>query len=289
MNSPHDPKGAALPAVSLLRATASAKSSGSCFAGWERASTPASGTAATKKMRHAAHVLPGTPGRTAVAHHPGAGRGGRGVRRESRPSATDCGVCCQPAISALGPGITGRPGPDQPMEAFNVIWFKLPILCSLFLASPWVVYQVWAFISPGLYKRERRFAVPFVVWLGRAFYTGRIVRIFRGISLRLAFLLRSVWERHRAVVSVTEYFDMFVNVVLGVGVVFEFPVLIFFDSVTDGHSGIPGSPQPLRILINLHHRRHSDSHARHFQHDAVRPAHVRPVLFSASSWDTCWC
>ncbi len=52
-----------------------------------------------------------------------------------------------------------------PMEQFNVIWVKLPILCAIFLASPWIVYQVWAFISPGLYKQERRYAVPFVLRL----------------------------------------------------------------------------------------------------------------------------
>src|SRR5260370_14686519 len=43
----------------------------------------------------------------------------------------------------------------EPMEAFNVIWFKLPVLCAIFLASPWVLYQVWAFISPGLYCHAR--------------------------------------------------------------------------------------------------------------------------------------
>ena len=42
------------------------------------------------------------------------------------------------------------------MEQFSIIWVKLPLLVSLFSASPWVLYQVWAFISPGLYKRERR-------------------------------------------------------------------------------------------------------------------------------------
>src|SRR5262249_15244514 len=43
-----------------------------------------------------------------------------------------------------------------PMEAFNVIWLKLPVLCAIFIASPWILYQVWAFIAPGLYRRERR-------------------------------------------------------------------------------------------------------------------------------------
>src|SRR5947209_8225028 len=50
-----------------------------------------------------------------------------------------------------------------PMEAFNVIWFKMPLMCAVFVASPWILYQVWGFISPGLYRRERRWAAPFII------------------------------------------------------------------------------------------------------------------------------
>ena len=48
---------------------------------------------------------------------------------------------------------------------------KLPILVSIFLAAPWIVYQVWAFISPGLYKKEKRYAVPFIVFTAGLFIT----------------------------------------------------------------------------------------------------------------------
>src|SRR2546427_1768073 len=51
----------------------------------------------------------------------------------------------------------------SPMEVFNIVWVKLPILCAIFLSSPWILYQVWAFISPGLYRRERKWAAPFVI------------------------------------------------------------------------------------------------------------------------------
>ena len=64
---------------------------------------------------------------------------------------------CQPAVGALK---TLGYNPQnlvqiEPMEAFNVIWFKLPVLCAIFLSAPWILYQVWAFISPGLYRREQ--------------------------------------------------------------------------------------------------------------------------------------
>ena len=62
----------------------------------------------------------------------------------------------------------------EPMEAFNIIWFKLPVLCAIFLAAPWILYQVWAFISPGLYRRERKWAAPFVLGAGGLFIVGGI-------------------------------------------------------------------------------------------------------------------
>ena len=115
------------------------------------------------------------------------------------------------------------------MEAFNIIWVKLPILCSVFLASPWIVYQVWAFISPGLYRRERRWAVPFVVGTAGLFITGGLFAYFVAFRYGLTFLLGlGRGNSVKPMVSITEYFDLFVNVTLGVGLVFELPVVIFF-------------------------------------------------------------
>jgi len=116
-----------------------------------------------------------------------------------------------------------------PMEGFNVIWFKLPIVCAIFLASPWVVYQVWAFIAPGLYRRERRFAAPFILSSAGLFILGGMFAYFVAFRFALTFLLGIGLGKHiTPVVSVSEYFDLFVNVVLGVGLVFEMPVVIFF-------------------------------------------------------------
>ncbi|MBL8295899.1 MAG: twin-arginine translocase subunit TatC [Bryobacterales bacterium] len=116
-----------------------------------------------------------------------------------------------------------------PTEAFSVIWIKLPILTAIFLASPWVLYQVWAFIAPGLYKRERRWAVPFVLSTAGLFILGGLFAYFVAFRFGLAFLLGiAVSGNLQTVVSITEYFDLFINVTLGLGIVFELPVLIFF-------------------------------------------------------------
>lgn len=119
-----------------------------------------------------------------------------------------------------------------PTEAFSVIWIKLPILTAIFLASPWVLYQVWAFIAPGLYKRERHWAIPFVLSTAGLFILGGLFAYFVAFRFGLAFLLGiAVAGNLQTVVSITEYFDLFINVTLGLGIVFELPVLIFFLSL----------------------------------------------------------
>jgi sec-independent protein translocase protein TatC len=139
-------------------------------------------------------------------------------------------IISEPAVSALKHLGVVPPRLVQitPMESFSIIWVQLPLLCSVFLASPWIVYQVWAFISPGLYKRERRWAAPFVLITAGLFIAGGLFAYFLAFRYGLEFLLGiGMSNSVTPMVSITEYFDLFVNVTLGVGLVFELPVLIF--------------------------------------------------------------
>ena len=140
-------------------------------------------------------------------------------------------VIAAPAVQALT--TLGINPPElvaiTPMEQFNTIWVKIPLLVAAFLASPWVLYQVWAFISPGLYRRERRWAVPFIVCSAGLFILGGLFAYFVAFRYGLTFLLGIGMGNYvRPMVSISTYSDMFVNVILGVGLVFELPVLIFF-------------------------------------------------------------
>ena len=140
-------------------------------------------------------------------------------------------IVSAPAVQALQHLGINPPKLAQitPMEGFNVIWLYMPLLVSIFLASPWVLYQVWAFISPGLYKREKRWAVPFILSTAGLFITGGLFAYFVAFRYGLEFLLgigRNI--NVTPVVSITEYFDLFLNVTLGVALVFEMPVGIFF-------------------------------------------------------------
>jgi sec-independent protein translocase protein TatC len=117
----------------------------------------------------------------------------------------------------------------SPMEQFNVIYLKLPLLVSIFAGSPWVLYQVWAFISPGLYKREKKWAVPFILCTAGLFIAGGCFAYFVAFRYGLEFLLGIGRDVHvTPFVSINEYFNLFVNVTLGIGLVFEMPVIIFF-------------------------------------------------------------
>jgi len=140
-------------------------------------------------------------------------------------------VVQEPAMKALRD--LGVPNPTlvilSPMESFQIIWMKLPLLCSVFMASPWILYQVWAFIAPGLYKKERRYAAPFVICSAGLFITGGAFAYFVAFRFGLTFLLGIGRDLHvTPLISIAEYFDLFVDVVLGIGVVFELPVIIFF-------------------------------------------------------------
>jgi len=117
----------------------------------------------------------------------------------------------------------------DPMDQFNIIWVKLPILAAVFLSSPWIIYQIWGFIAPGLYKRERRWAAPFVICTAGLFITGGFFAYFVVFRFALEFLLGIGLNINvTPFVSMTHYFDLFVDVMLGVSLVFEMPVVIFF-------------------------------------------------------------
>ncbi|HWE52903.1 MAG TPA: twin-arginine translocase subunit TatC [Bryobacteraceae bacterium] len=116
----------------------------------------------------------------------------------------------------------------SPMDTFQIFWMKVPILFAIFLSSPWVLYQVWAFIAPGLYKKERRMAAPFVLSSAGLFILGGVFAYFIAFRYGLEFLLGlGIGKGVDPSINVNEYYDLFVDVMLGVGIVFEIPVLLF--------------------------------------------------------------
>ncbi len=125
-------------------------------------------------------------------------------------------IISDPAVEALKHLKVEPPQLAQltPM-CFSIIWVKLPLLCSVFIASPWIVWQVWSFISPGLYKKERRWAMPCAPH-SRIASSPVVCLPISWLPFRPRVFARHRHEQQRAwpVVSITEYFDLFVNVTL---------------------------------------------------------------------------
>jgi len=117
----------------------------------------------------------------------------------------------------------------NPIDPFN-LYVKLALIAGLFVASPWVLYQVWVFISPGLYPRERRFVIPFVLFTSALFILGGYFAYRFAFPLALNFLIGYA-HRFTPQININEYFDLFATVVLGLGLIFELPTLIFFLSL----------------------------------------------------------
>jgi sec-independent protein translocase protein TatC len=116
-----------------------------------------------------------------------------------------------------------------PMEQFTIIWMWAPLLLTIYLAAPWILYQVWAFIAPGLYPRERRWAAPFILVTVGLFIAGGTFAYYVALPFGMPFLLGlGAPAGVKPMISIESYYSIFVNVILGVSILFELPVVVFF-------------------------------------------------------------
>src|SRR6202142_319450 len=114
----------------------------------------------------------------------------------------------------------------NPTEPFN-LYLKISILAGLFLTSPFVLYQVWLFISPGLYRREKRYVGPFLFSTVFLFTAGGYFGYRIVYPQALNFLIH-MGRQFLPMITIHEYTDLFLTVILGLGLVFEMPILVFF-------------------------------------------------------------
>jgi sec-independent protein translocase protein TatC len=129
-----------------------------------------------------------------------------------------------------------------PTEPFN-IYMQVALLAGVFLASPIILWQVWLFISPGLYAREKRFALPFLFSTTLLFLFGGAFAYKVALPMTLHFL-HNYSHKFQSGVTVTAYLDFAVMVILGCAILFEIPILIFFLSIL----GIVSAQSLLRNL-----------------------------------------
>ncbi|MBD3586787.1 twin-arginine translocase subunit TatC [Salinimonas sp. HHU 13199] len=117
--------------------------------------------------------------------------------------------------------------------------FKLTLVLSFFIAIPYVLYQVWAFIAPGLYKTEKKLVMPLLVSSTLLFYAGMAFAYFVVFPLAFAFFTSVAPSGVTVSTDISSYLDFVLKLFFAFGVSFEIPIAIIlmcWTGVTDAKS-----------------------------------------------------
>jgi sec-independent protein translocase protein TatC len=112
-------------------------------------------------------------------------------------------------------------------EAFFT-YMKVAFFAALIITSPYILYQIWKFISPGLLPKEKKYVVPFVISSTFLFISGISFGYFVALPPAFEFFVSFNNKYLQAMLSFKDYLSLFVTFLLGFGVSFELPVFIFF-------------------------------------------------------------
>ena len=105
--------------------------------------------------------------------------------------------------------------------------FKLAFVIAFGIAIPVVLYQAWAFVAPGLYRHEKRYVLPFMVSTIGLFLAGGYFGYKVVLPQALVFLI-GYGKDFQPMITLTEYSSLFLTIIVGLGIIFEMPILIFF-------------------------------------------------------------
>jgi sec-independent protein translocase protein TatC len=108
-----------------------------------------------------------------------------------------------------------------------MMYIKVSFIASLFFMSPFIFSQLWLFIAPGLYKKEKKYVVPFVLFTSIFFIGGAAFGYFVVFDWAVRFFL-SMGSEFQAMITIDKYFKLIIKVLLGIAIVFELPTLTFF-------------------------------------------------------------
>lgn len=120
----------------------------------------------------------------------------------------------------------GRMITTAPAEYF-MLHIKVGLVVGVVLAAPWVLYQVWLFVAPGLYSNEKRYAIPFVLGASICFFSGAAFAHY--VAFRVVWRFFIDFGTDEFVVfmpRIGDVFALYTKIMLGLGIVFQMPVLV---------------------------------------------------------------
>jgi len=115
----------------------------------------------------------------------------------------------------------------HPTDPIN-LYIKTALVGGAILASPFILYQVWLFISPGMYANEKKYAWPFMSATVSLFLAGAWFGYHYVIENAVRILVFGFGKDFQPILTIDEYTGFFLSVILGLGICFELPILIFF-------------------------------------------------------------
>jgi len=115
----------------------------------------------------------------------------------------------------------------HPTDTLNLA-IKTALYGGAILASPFILYQLWLFIAPGMYSNEKRYVVPFMGTTLFLFFSGAWFGYHWVLPGALKVLILGFGKNFHAMLTIEDYTSFFLSVILGLGVSFELPVVIFF-------------------------------------------------------------
>jgi len=104
---------------------------------------------------------------------------------------------------------------------------KLTLMLSVFISIPWIFYQIWLFVAPGLYQHEQRIAVPLVAAGTGLFYMGMLFAYFIVMPLIFQFLTATAPEGVAVMTDISQYLDFVLTLFFAFGVAFQIPIATF--------------------------------------------------------------
>ena len=110
------------------------------------------------------------------------------------------------------------------------IYMKVALLAGIFLTLPFTLFEVWKFIAPGLYRKEKKYLIPFLFFSVVLFLSGATFCYYFVMPTAFRFLV-NLGESFRPMITVHEYLDMTNTMLLGFGLIFEMPVIVAFLSM----------------------------------------------------------